>query len=175
MRWAITMRVLVLYDSHSGQVARLAQAVAEGVRRVEGAAAVLRDIPRASRQDLLNADAIALGSPNWSGITGAMKAWLDEQGDLWEEGALSGKPGAAFTAGRGRSSGAEFTLLGLLHWMLACGMIIVGLPWSDLMRQSGSYYGATATGDVQDADLVQARNLGQRLATVALRLAQPAH
>ena len=54
--------------------------------------------------------------------------------------------------------------------MLACGMIIVGLPWSDAMRYSGSYYGATATGGVVEADLTQAQALGDRLAGLAARL-----
>ncbi len=62
------------------------------------------------------------------------------------------------------------TLLQLIHWMMACGMVIVGLPWSGRMQNSGSYYGATATGDVAKEDLSQARELGIRLATVAARL-----
>ena len=100
-------------------------------------------------------------------ITGSLKQWLDDQGDLWEELVLSGRPGAAFTAGTGRHSGLETTLRQLVHWMLACGMVIVGLPWSERMRTSGSYYGATAAGGVTDDDLAQARDLGLRLAQFA--------
>ena len=83
---------------------------------------------------------------------------------------LSGKVGAAFAVGRGRHSGLEFTLLGLLHWMLACGMVIVGLPWTERMRVSGSYYGATAAGEPGPEDLEQARALGQRVAGLAQSL-----
>ena len=50
------------------------------------------------------------------------------------------------------------TLLQMLHWMLACGMVVVGLPWGQAMRNSGSYYGATAVGDVTREDLAQARS-----------------
>ena len=96
--------------------------------------------------------------------------WVDDQGDLWEEGTLAGKLGAAFTTGRGRHSGLEFTLLSLIHWMLAGGMVIVGLPWSDRMRLSGSYYGATAAGEVSQDDIAQARDLGERVARFSLRL-----
>ena len=99
-----------------------------------------------------------------------MKGWLDSQGDLWEEGVLQGKAGAAFTTSRGRSSGVEFLLWSLLHWMLACGMIVVGLPWNERMSVSGSYYGATAHGEVTPEDEEQARALGRRVAQVALRL-----
>jgi NAD(P)H dehydrogenase (quinone) len=124
----------------------------------------------AGRADLIAADGIMLGSPNWSGVTGSMKEWLDSQGDLWEERALAGRPGAAFTSGTGRHSGLEMTLLQLVHWMLACGMVVVGLPWSDRMRVSGSYYGATTSGGVTSDDLAQARELGARLARIAARL-----
>ena len=166
------MKVLVLYDSHGPQMEALASAIADGVASVDGAQPVQRHLNNATRDDLLSADALVLGSPNWSGITGYLKVWLDEQGDLWEEGVLGGKVGAAFTIGRGRNTGIEFTLLGLIHWMLACGMIIVGLPWTDAMRTSGSYYGATAAGAATPEDLAQARRLGVRVAETALKLSQ---
>ena len=133
----------------------------------------LMTIEQASRDDLLAADGLVLGSPNWSGITGSLKQWLDDQGDLWEERLLAGRPGAAFTTGTGRYSGLETTLRQLIHWMLACGMVIVGLPWSERMRVSGSYYGATAAGIVTEDDLAQARELGRRLASFTVRLKSP--
>ena len=162
--------VLVLYDRKSAAIESLAAAAAEGVAGTGLAKATVKRIEEAARRDLLDADALMLGSPNWSGVTGSLKSWLDDQGDLWEEGSLAGKPAAAFTAGWGRHSGLEMTLLQLVHWMLACGMVVVGLPWSDRMRLSGSYYGATATGAVSEDDLAQARELGGRLASIAARL-----
>ena len=164
------LSVLVLYDPKGPAIEALAGAAAEGVESSGLARANLKRVDEALRDDLLESDALMLGSPNWSGITGSMKLWLDEQGDLWEEGSLAGKPGAAFTTGGGRHSGLEMTLLQLIHWMLACGIVVVGLPWSERMRQSGSYYGATAAGVASEDDLAQARELGARLARVADRL-----
>lgn len=162
--------ILILYDPKGPAIESLAEAAAAGVASSGPIQAVSKSIFQATTQDLLEADGLLLGSPNWSGLTGSLKSWLDEQGDLWEEGSLSGKPGAAFTSGWGRHSGLEMTLLQLIHWMLACGMVVVGLPWSDPMRTSGSYYGATAVGGVTDHDLAQARELGARVATVASKL-----
>lgn len=162
--------ILILYDPKGPAIGSLAEAAATGVASLSSAHAVTKSIFQATTQDLLEADGLLLGSPNWSGLTGSMKSWLDEQGDLWEEGSLAGRPGAAFTSGWGRHSGLEMTLLQLIHWMLACGMVVVGLPWSDEMRTSGSYYGATAVGGVTDEDLAQARDLGARVATVAAKL-----
>lgn len=148
----------------------MAHAIADGVESSGYGHPRLLTINQALRDDMLTADGIALGSPNWSGITGSFKQWLDDQGDLWEELALAGRPGAAFTTGTGRHSGLETTLHQLVHWMLACGMLIVGLPWSERMRTSGSYYGATAAGGASESDLAQARELGARLAHYAALL-----
>ena len=103
-------------------------------------------------------------------MTGKLKDWFDYSGDLWETGELAGKPGAVFTAGYSRSGGIEATLLQLIHLLMAHGMVVVGLPWTEDMRQSGSYYGATAHGAVTDDDREQARALGRRVAEIALRL-----
>ena len=162
--------VLVVYDPKGPAIGTLARESAKGIDATGLGLAGFKPVDQATRDDLLAADALLLGSPNWSGVTGTLKLWLDEQGDLWEEGSLAGKPGAAITTGWGRHSGLEMTLLQLIHWMLACGMVVVGLPWTDRMRRSGSYYGATATGEVTEEDLAQARELGARLATIAARL-----
>jgi len=162
--------VLVLFDSRGGLTEQLAQAVAEGVRGVAGAQLSLRRLDDASPEGLKQVDALIVGSPNWSGITGKLKSWFDQSGDLWETGELAGKVGAAFAAGWSPSGGLEATLLQILHLLLAHGMVIVGLPWSERMRVSGSYYGATAVGQVTEDDSAQARELGRRVAEVAGRL-----
>jgi len=162
-------RILLLYDSRDGLTEWLADSVEEGVREA-GAECVRRRIDDATVPDLLRADGVIVGSPNWSGMTGKLKDWFDYTGDLWETGELVGKVGACFTAGYSRSGGTEATLLQLIHLLMSHGMIIVGLPWSNAMRQSGSYYGATAHGKVRDEDRTQARALGRRVAEAAARL-----
>jgi NAD(P)H dehydrogenase (quinone) len=166
----VSASVLVLYDAKGRSIEAMARSVAQGVEVGSLAAPSLKTIDQATRNDLAAADGLVLGSPNWSGITGSFKQWLDDQGDLWEELLLAGKPGAAFTTGTGRHSGLEVTLRQLIHWMMACGMLIVGLPWSERMRVSGSYYGATAAGGTTDDDLAQAHELGARLARFAALL-----
>ena len=163
--------VLLLYDSRGGQVEELVGAVARGVRAFAGVDLLDRRLDDADHGDLLRCDALILGSPNWSGMTGKLKQWMDESGDLWESGELAGKPGAAFTAGWSVSGGIEATLLQLFHLLVSHGMVFVGLPWSERMRRSGSYYGATAHGEVTDDDREQARALGWRVAEIASKLA----
>ena len=163
-------RVLILFDSRGGLTEQLAAAIGAGAEAVNGVEVRLRRIHESEPAELLQMDALILGSPNWSGMTGKLKEWFDYSGDLWETGDLAGKVGAAFTAGYSRSAGIEATLLQLLHLILAHGMIVVGLPWSERMRVAGSYYGATAHGRVTDDDLAQARSLGERVASTSLAL-----
>lgn len=162
--------ILLLFDSRGGLTQHLAEAVAEGVRAVDGVTLSYRSIDEAHQRELLACDALIVGSPNWSGMTGKLKEWFDYSGDLWESNELAGKPGAVFTAGWSRSGGIEVTLLQLMHLLLAHGMVFVGLPWSERMRTSGSYYGATAHGDVTEDDREQARALGRRVAEITVQL-----
>lgn len=162
-------RILLLYDSRGGLTEQLADAVEQGII-AGGAECLRRRVGDAMPRDMLETDGMVVGSPNWSGITGKLKEWFDYSGDLWESGELTGKVGAAFTAGYSRSGGIEATLLQLIHLLFAHGMVIVGLPWSETMRRSGSYYGATAHGSVTEDDLAQARALGERVALTAIRL-----
>lgn len=161
--------ILLLYDSRGGLTEQLAGSIAEGITAA-GAVCVRRRVEDATVPDALRADGIIVGSPNWSGMTGKLKDWFDYSGDLWETGELAGKPGAVFTAGYSRSGGIEATLLQLIHLLMAHGMVVVGLPWTEDMRQSGSYYGATAHGEVTDQDRGQARALGARVAEIAKKL-----
>jgi len=166
-------RVLLLYDSRAGLVQQLADAVADGVLAVDGIQLVRRRVEEAGPGELLSCDALIVGSANWTGITGELKIWFDQSGDLWESGELAGKPGGAFAAGWSPHGGLEATLLQLLHLLVGHGMVFVGLPWSERMRRSGSYYGATAVGTVSEDDREQARALGRRVASLALRLQEP--
>lgn len=161
--------VLVLYDSQ-GLLAELAGHVIEGADSVAGAEVRDRPLDEADKGDLIACDALVLGSPNWTGITGRLKHWLDYTGDLWESGELDGKVGAAFTAGWSPSAGMEATLLQLFHLLIGHGLVFVGLPWSNEMHHSGSYYGATAARKVTPHDEIQARRLGARAAQLAVDL-----
>lgn len=166
------VRVLVLFDSRGGLTEQLAEEVSAGIREVPGAEVLYHRIHESAPEVLRQMDAMVLGSPNWSGMTGKLKDWFDYSGDLWQTGELAGKPGALFTAGYSRSGGIEATLLQLAHLLLSHGMLLVGLPWTDTMRTSGSYYGATAHGSVTGEDRAQARALGRRVAEVAVKLAK---
>ncbi|URL59375.1 NAD(P)H:quinone oxidoreductase [Luteibacter flocculans] len=192
--------VLVLYYSRSGHTAQLARFIARGVEEVPGMRARLRQVPPvapvtetvippepeegapyASRNDLIECVALAMGSPTRFGNMAApLKHFLDTTGAEWASGALAGKPAAVFTSTSSMHGGQEATLLSMALPLLHHGMLIVGIPYTEPGLSStttgGTPYGAShlagARGDhpVSEHERDLARALGRRLADVARRL-----
>ena len=86
-------RVLIIYDTRTGNTGQMARAVVEGVQSVEGIEAVLKRAREVRRDDLANADAIILGSPTHN--TKPSRAMRKLLADL-SRVPLKGKMGAAF-------------------------------------------------------------------------------
>ena len=75
-------RILIVCESDS-PVDTLAEAIAEGARSVQNVEVVLQTPRQTTKADLVAAHALILGTPNWTGIKGSLKLWLDTTGDLW--------------------------------------------------------------------------------------------
>jgi NAD(P)H dehydrogenase (quinone) len=194
------VEVLVLYYSRNGSTAELARQACRGIESVADAKSRLRTVPAvsadservpravpadgppyASLEDLRRADGLLLGSPTRFGTMAApLKYFLDGSSALWAEGALAGKPGAAFTSSHSLHGGQESTLLSMLLPLLHHGMYLVGLPYTERVltdtRGGGGPYGAShfasteqgATLTAHEAEA--ARLLGRRVAELAVRL-----
>ncbi|UCH69582.1 MAG: NAD(P)H-dependent oxidoreductase [Candidatus Bathyarchaeota archaeon] len=157
-------RVLVVYDSHTGNTEKMAFAVVKGVEQVEGVSATLRKVDQATLQDLLNADGIIMGSPTYFGqMSAELKALLDKSIEIHEK--LEGKVGAAFTSAGGTATGAETTLLSIVQAMLVHGMIVRG-------RSDDKHYGVAALESPGEEELKLCRELGKRTASLVLKLKQ---
>ena len=117
------VKILVVYDSSTGNTEKMAFAVAEGVKQVNEVEVVVKRVDQTSLDDLLKADGIIMGSPTYYGqMTAKLKALVDESVKI--HGKLEGKVGAAFTSSGGTATGAETTLLSILEAMLIHGMIV---------------------------------------------------
>ena len=86
-------RVLIIYDTRTGNTGQMARAVAEGAKSVKGSEVVLKRVREAQREDLASADAIILGSPTHN--TNPSRAMRKLLADL-SRVPLKGKMGAAF-------------------------------------------------------------------------------
>src|SRR3972149_8924366 len=119
------VKILIIYDSRSGNTEKMAMAVAEGAKRVKAVKVFVKKVDKASLKDLQEADGIIIGSPTYYGsMSGKLKAFIDESVKL--HGKLEGKVGAAFTSSGGTATGAETTLLSILQALLVHGMIVQG-------------------------------------------------
>ncbi len=193
-------RILVLYYSRTGNVARLARQVCRGIESVPGATAVLRSVPPvsaenerpqravpedgapwASLDDLATCDGLILGSPTRFGNMAApLKYFLDQTGSLWAQGTLADKPAAAFTSTQSMHGGNESTLLSMMLTLLHHGMVFVGVPYTEAAvnttRSGGTPYGASHVvsavpeGELSEEEATLARALGRRVAALALKL-----
>lgn len=149
------MKVLIVYYSTYGHIYKMAEAVAEGVRAVPGAEAVLRRVPETLPADVLEkmgavdaqkaqahvpvctveelagADAVIFGTPTRFGnMCGQMRQFLDATGGLWASGALVGKVGSVFASSATQHGGQESTILSFHTTLLHHGFVVVGLPYT---------------------------------------------
>jgi NAD(P)H dehydrogenase (quinone) len=149
------MNVLVVYYSTYGHIAKMAEAIAAGVREVSGCNALLRRVPETLTEEILGkmgaleaqkalsavpvatvddleaADAIIFGTPTRFGnMCGQMRQFLDATGGLWMKGALVGKVGSVFVSSATQHGGQESTILSFHTTLLHHGMVVVGLPYS---------------------------------------------
>ena len=192
--------ILILYYSRTGAVLALAQHIARGVSRVDGIEARLRAVPPvsttceavdasipdtgapyASLDDLRHCSGLALGSPTRFGNMAApMKYFLDGTSSLWLAGDLVDKPACVFSSSGSMHGGQETTLISMMLPLLHHGMMMVGLPYTEMAlnttQTGGTPYGVThVAGSTNDCPLSQdeivlAQNLGERLAKIALTM-----
>ena len=93
-------KLLITYHSQAGNTEAMAKAVQEGALE-SGATVNLKKAAEATSNDLIDCDAVILGTPNYfSYMAGAMKDFFDRAFDIREK--VTGKP-AAFTSGGGSS------------------------------------------------------------------------
>lgn len=149
------MKIFVVYYSMYGHIHRMAQAVAEGAKEVQGSEVIVRRVPETLTPEVLkkmkaldaqkefshiplctldeleSADAIIFGTPTrYGNMCGQMRQFLDATGQLWLQGTLVGKVGSVFASSNTQHGGQEATIISFHFTLLHQGMIIVGLPYT---------------------------------------------
>jgi NAD(P)H dehydrogenase (quinone) len=116
--------VLVTYFSSTGNTERMANIVAEGAKKA-GADVTLKPIGEIDASNLVEYDAIVIGSPTYYGApAAAVRKLFDES--VKYHGQLEGKVGAAFSSSANIGGGNETTIMSILQSMLIHGMIVRG-------------------------------------------------
>ena len=163
--WRMLMgKVLVLYDSASGNTAKMADLVAEGAASIPGIEVRLRQVGEATADDVVWCDGLALGSPTNMGLLSwKMKQFWDEpMAPHWMK--VDGKIACAFSSSGGVGGGAEMACQSLLTVLMNFGFLVFGVT-DYASKLTTAHYGAIATREPRD-DGTQAacRLLGKRLA-----------
>ncbi len=156
-------KALVVYDSETGNTEKMAVAIGEGLRE-SGLDVGVKKVGDTKLNDLVDADAIVMGSPTYfSTMTAKMKSFIDKSIDLWpdEPGKLKNKIGAAFTSCAAADGGSETTLLALIRAMVWHGMVIVG-------HQSGAC-GAVSLEAPDEKCIVGCKGFGRRIGSLVKR------
>jgi NAD(P)H dehydrogenase (quinone) len=191
-------RIAVIYYSATGHIHALAKAIAEGAEDA-GAEARLRPVaelasellisqnqawgrhrsevtgePVATLDDLEWADGIAFGTPTRFGnVAAQLKLFLDEAGELWQQGKLINKVATSFTSSQTVHGGQESTILALNNTLYHWGTIVLPLGYTvkEVFNGGGNPYGTSYTSGTRvgppDADTIAvAKAQGRRLARV---------
>ncbi len=169
-------RLLVAYHSLTGNTEQMARGVAEGIRRVPGVTALVKQVGDVSKQDLETADGVILGGPTYyANIPGKMKVIIDDWS--WKMKVdFTDKVGGAFSTGGGQAGGKEHVVTSLLLFMLSNRMIVAGPLYRN--EKTGSVWGepgsSAMTGPldpgVSEEELDSARRLGERIANLVKKL-----
>ena len=195
-----TPYILVLYYSRYGATAKLAQYIARGIEHSSGIEARIRTVPPVSTtceavdkpipeegapyatlEDLKGCAGLALGSPTRFGNMAApLKYFLDTTSGLWLAGDLVGKPACVFSSTASLHGGQESTLISMMLPLFHHGMLLLGIPYTEseltTTQTGGTPYGATHVAGINsdnplsDSEIILAKNLGQRLASVCMAL-----
>lgn len=165
----MAVKVAIVYYSATGTTYDLAKAVEEGAKAAGAEVRLLKvkelapeeaiknnegwskhlletqDVPEASNDDLLWADAIILGSPTRYGLPAAqLKQFIDGTGPLWAEGKLINKISSSFTTTATAHGGQETTITAINNTFYHWGTIIVGPGYADPIQfKSGNPYGVS--------------------------------
>jgi NAD(P)H dehydrogenase (quinone) len=138
-----------------------------------------KDLPAATGDDILWADAVIFGSPTRFGsVASQLREFLDSLGGLWSQGKLADKVYAGFTSSNTLHGGQETTLLTLYVTIMHFGGIVVAPGYTDPCKfVDGNPYGASlvATHDnineFDDATGNALEHLARRVVSIAGRLA----
>src|ERR1700750_2858485 len=104
-----------------------------------------KDLPAATGDDIVWADAVIFGSPTRFGSPSSQfRTFIDSLGGLWSQGQLPDKVYAGFTSSQTAHGGQETTLLALYITLMHFGGIIVPPGYTDGLKfVDGNPYGVS--------------------------------
>ncbi|HPV49331.1 MAG TPA: flavodoxin domain-containing protein [Smithellaceae bacterium] len=141
-------RILIIYHSQTGHTQKMAEAVCQGVKSIEGATAILKRAADATLEDLLECDGLAVGTPeNFGYMSGMVKDFFDRTYGK-EEDRVFRKPFVVFISAGNDGSGA----------LNSIERIALGYKFKTV------FHPVIARGSITEATLEKCHELGATLA-----------
>jgi NAD(P)H dehydrogenase (quinone) len=154
-------KAIVIYYSRSGSTKEMAQIIANAIKEAD-VHVDCKSVTDVKAEDLLNYDAIVVGSPTYYGhMAGPIKQLFDDTVSF--HGKLDGKVGATFTSSANIGGGNETTIMGIIEAMLIAGCIVQGDP-------QGDHYGPVSIGKPDERVKRQCIRRGRRIAELVKKL-----
>jgi len=157
-------KILILFDSASGNTAAMARLVAEGAQSIPQTEVRLRSVDEAVAADVLWCDGIAVGSPTNMGLLSwkMKRFWDDTMREHWM--AVDGKIGCAFSSSGGWGGGTELACQSILTVLINFGLLVFGVT-DYVGKLTTLHYGAITAREPRSEETQAAcRMLGHRLA-----------
>ncbi|WP_199037371.1 NAD(P)H:quinone oxidoreductase [Glycomyces salinus] len=193
------VKVAVVFYSFTGNVTKLARHIADSaekagaeVRLVRAAelapqeaidsnpaavenAKAIAELPVATGDDIVWADAVIMGSPTrYGNVAAQLKQFIDTLGPLWFQGKLADKVYSGFAATSGKHGGNESTILALYNSFHHFGGIIVAPGYAnEALFANASPYGAAHFGfdsEIDETVLTGAAAQAERVVATAAAL-----
>jgi NAD(P)H dehydrogenase (quinone) len=156
--------VLVLYDSASGNTEKMAALIADGAQTISGIDVRLRKVEKATPEDIVWCDGLALGSPTNMGLLSwkMKRFWDGPMLPYWMK--VDGKIACAFSSSGGWGGGTELACQSLLTVLVNFGFLVFGVT-DYASKLTTAHYGAiTAREPREESTQAACRLLGKRLA-----------
>ena len=152
---------IVIYYSKSGNTKKMAEIIAKSMNEAE-LPTECKPVNDVKADDLLDYDAIVIGSPTYYGQMAApIKQLIDDT--VAFHGKLDGKVAAAFSSSGNIAGGNETTVMGILEAMLIEGCIVQGDP-------RGDHYGPVSISKPDERVERQCKRRGKRIAELTKKL-----
>lgn len=148
--------IYIIFYSMYGHIYKMSEAVARGVREIEGIQVELFRVPELVPPEILEksgakkaqetfahipvieveklekADAYIFGTPTRFGnMCAQMRNFLDQLGGLWVKNSFVGKIGSVYTSTGTQHGGQETTITSFHTTLLHLGMIVSGVPYTE--------------------------------------------
>ena len=150
------VKVSIIYYSATGTTYELAKSIAEGAEKAGALVTVKKvrelapdeaiasnegwaqhrletqDVPEATPDDIVGADAVIFGSPTrYGNVAAQLKQFIDTLGPQWSQGLLADKVYSGFTSSSTMHGGQESTLLALYTTVHHFGGVVVAPGYTD--------------------------------------------